>query len=335
QGMVDSGSTATSAFQNLLEVRLRRGDYAGADSVITSFRTRVPEASTPERNMRRELAMIQGRFPDALAIVEEGLNVEDPEANAHSSAMRVPLLRLLGRWSDAARGADDAVRATMPIDRDQAYRQGLQAALDGAVNEAYLLGGTAEARAKVDAALARYPVDSLPAERRPYFTLIFAESMLGRVDRARTWLAQARQIATPADSADLIGGDAMIAYGEQRWGEAISLMRQSASLMGWFCRTCFQVQIGEAFDRQGLTDSARVAYETYASDLATASIGQESDLPVSYIRLGEIYEAQGDRDRAIEYYTRLLDLWKDADPVLQPRIRDIRTRVGKLVQEGT
>jgi tetratricopeptide (TPR) repeat protein len=334
KGMVDSGSTSTSAFQNLVEVRLRRGDYAGAESVITTFRQRVPEAAAPARSMRREVAMIQGRFPDALAIVEEGLTVEDPEVRAQSRAMRVPLLRLMGRWSDAAREADEAVRATIPIDRDQAYRLGLQSALDGAVTEAYLLGRTEEARIKVDAALARYPVDSLPAERRPYFTLLYSEAVLGRLDRAKAWLAQAREIATPADSADLIGSEAMIAYAEQRWSEAIPLMRESVSRLGWFCRTCFQIQIGEAFDRQGLTDSARVAYETYANDLATVHIGQDGDLPVSYIRLGEIYEAQGNREKAIDYYSRLLDLWKDADPVLQPRIRDIRERVGKLAGEG-
>jgi tetratricopeptide (TPR) repeat protein len=83
-----------------------------------------------------------------------------------------------------------------------------------------------------------------------------------------------------------------------------------------------------------MTDSARVAYEAYADDLATTHIGQDTDLPISLIRLGEIYEAQGNRERAIEYYTRLVDLWKDADPILQPRIRDIRARVGKLAGEG-
>jgi len=324
----------TSAFQNLVELRLRRGDFAGAEHAIATLRERSPEASTPERNMRREVAMIQGRFHDALAIVDEGLTVEDPELKAQTQAIRVPLLRLVGRWSDAARGTDDAVRAIMPIDRDQAYRHGLQATLDGAVTQAYLIGGTTEALAKVDAALARYPVDSLPAERRPYITLIYTEAMLGRVDRARAWLAEARKIATPADSSDLIGGDAMIAYAQQQWGEAIALMRKSAAGMGWFCRTCFQVQIGEAFDRQGMTDSARVAYETYANDLATANIGQDADLPASYIRLGEIYEAQGNREKALEYYGRLLDLWKDADPILQPKIRDIRDRVGRLAGEG-
>jgi tetratricopeptide (TPR) repeat protein len=285
--------------------------------------------------MRREVAMAQGQFPGALAVVEEGLAETDPEIRARSQAETVPLLRLLGRWQEAERAATQAAQATIPFDRDMARRLALFAGLEGGLAEAYLLGRTEEGRAKVDAALARNPLDSLPPERRPYLSLIYAEAILGRVDRARAWLAQYRRVATAADSADVISAEAMIAYGEERWPEAIALLRRGAAGAGWFCRTCGLVQIGEAFDRQGMTDSARVAYEAYATDLAAGHIGQDTDLPISYIRLGEIYEAQGDRERALEYYNKLLDLWKDADPLLQPKVRDIRERVGRLAGEGS
>jgi tetratricopeptide (TPR) repeat protein len=334
RGLADSGSTVTSTYQNLVEVRLRTGNIAGAESAVAVFRQRVPEAGVPARNMRREIAMIQGQFPEALAVVQEGQVEPDAEARARAQAMAVPLLRLLGRWQEAGQEGSQAVRGLAAVDADQARRLAVQQELDQAIAEAYLLGRTEEGRARVDALLRRQPLDSIRAERRPYLTLVWAEAILGRPARAREYFQALRGMATPAEEDDLKAGEGMVAFAEARWAEAIPLLRASATASGWFCRNCGLVQIGEAFDRLGLTDSARVAYETYATDLATGNIGQDSDLPVSYIRLGEIYEAKGDRQRAIEYYTKLLDLWQDADPVLQPRIKDIRERVGKLAGEG-
>ena len=51
-------------------------------------------------------------------------------------------------------------------------------------------------------------------------------------------------------------------------------------------------------------------------------------------RLGEIYEAKGDKTKAIESYTRFVDLWKDADPPLQPAVREVKDRLAKLTGEA-
>jgi DNA-binding SARP family transcriptional activator len=47
-------------------------------------------------------------------------------------------------------------------------------------------------------------------------------------------------------------------------------------------------------------------------------------------RLGELYEQKGNRVKAIEYYNRFVELWKNADPELQPQVADIRARVVRL-----
>ena len=81
-------------------------------------------------------------------------------------------------------------------------------------------------------------------------------------------------------------------------------------------------------------DEALAAYEQAANAPAFGRLGQTSfTLPRTYQRLGELYEERGDRAKALEYYNRLLDLWKDADPELQPVVRDVRARVGRLAQE--
>ena len=56
-------------------------------------------------------------------------------------------------------------------------------------------------------------------------------------------------------------------------------------------------------------------------------------LAPSLKRLGELYEAKGNRKKAADYYGRLVDLWKDADPELQPGVREVRARLGRLAQE--
>ena len=50
-------------------------------------------------------------------------------------------------------------------------------------------------------------------------------------------------------------------------------------------------------------------------------------------RLGELYEARGNREQAVEYYGRFVELWKDADPELQPLVRHVQQRMVRLAGE--
>ena len=43
-------------------------------------------------------------------------------------------------------------------------------------------------------------------------------------------------------------------------------------------------------------------------------------LAPALLRLAELYENAGDVRHATEYYGRFVDLWKNADPELQPRV---------------
>jgi hypothetical protein len=50
----------------------------------------------------------------------------------------------------------------------------------------------------------------------------------------------------------------------------------------------------------------------------------------SHLHRAEIYDQSGDRARAIEHYRAFLALWEDADPELQPLVRDARTALQRL-----
>jgi len=77
-----------------------------------------------------------------------------------------------------------------------------------------------------------------------------------------------------------------------------------------------------------------VHYQQYLSTGDFARVRTDADhLALAYQRIGKLYEAKGDRARARESYAKLQDLWKTADPELQPIVKDARERVARLSGE--
>jgi hypothetical protein len=56
-------------------------------------------------------------------------------------------------------------------------------------------------------------------------------------------------------------------------------------------------------------------------------------MPPTLKRLGELYEQRGNREKALEYYGRFVDLWKDADAALQPIVQEVRQWMARLARE--
>ncbi len=100
------------------------------------------------------------------------------------------------------------------------------------------------------------------------------------------------------------------------------------------CAHCGLFEIAQAYAKVAQPDSARLYLERY---LATGGLfrvfSDVFNLAATYQRLGELYEAKGDRKQAIEYYGKLTDLWKSADPELQPIVKDAHLRIARLSAE--
>jgi hypothetical protein len=47
-------------------------------------------------------------------------------------------------------------------------------------------------------------------------------------------------------------------------------------------------------------------------------------------RLGELYEAKGERQKAASEYAKFVELWKNADPELQPHVREVKEKLARL-----
>jgi hypothetical protein len=52
------------------------------------------------------------------------------------------------------------------------------------------------------------------------------------------------------------------------------------------------------------------------------------------LRVAQIYDDKGDVVRAVNYYSRFVELWKDADPDLQPRVKEAQARINALMAES-
>jgi tetratricopeptide (TPR) repeat protein len=193
------------------------------------------------------------------------------------------------------------------------------------------------ALAGLQAALARHPLDSMPPANRPYLSLARTYAAAGKVDQARRHLREYEaRVPLGARRVDRerAGAYGAVLEAEGRLADAAAAYREWEQRSGE-CIVCGTAELARVYDRMGQPDSARVLYERF---LATPSMGgvalqHSTDLAASYKRVGELYEASGNRPRAAEYYGKFVDLWKDADPELQPAVAEVRRRLGKLAQE--
>ena len=99
------------------------------------------------------------------------------------------------------------------------------------------------------------------------------------------------------------------------------------------CTPCLALDLARAFDAAGKSDSAAVYFERYLSTPDWLKPAAELDplrVPAIRERLGQIYESMGKTDKAVEEYRAFIDLWKNADPELQPRVADARARLARL-----
>ena len=193
----------------------------------------------------------------------------------------------------------------------------------------------AAAMALLDSALAKHPLSSIEPMERPYPALASTYALAGRPDEAQKLLAESdRLIAAGVQRGNFyrLGaiGDVALAKGDYRG--TIAAERAMRAIYG--CPECGLFEIGAAFAKLGQADSARYYYERSLSHTGPYDVWQAvTRKAVTYQRLGELYEQAGDRKKAIDNYLKLADLWKNADPELQPVVKDAHARIARLSGE--
>lgn len=198
------------------------------------------------------------------------------------------------------------------------------------------LGADPAASARIVAdALARVPVQDLPLPDRPYEDLIRYYALAGDAPSARRHLG----IMESDGQADLGRGfirsrgrsRAWVAMAEGDYDRALA--EASAVDRDAACIPCMSSLLSVFHDAAGNADSAIAHYESVALNRWGIPGIDGPVLPRAYKRLGELYEALGNREKAIEYYDLFVNLWDEADDQFQPQVTDVRGRIARLVGE--
>jgi tetratricopeptide (TPR) repeat protein len=196
-----------------------------------------------------------------------------------------------------------------------------------------------EAALRLDAALARQPLSSIPDAERPYLRVAALYALAGKVTRARAVLAEydaavrdtARRRLDEPSRANVQG---WLAYADGKYLEAVAEFRRSDMLPdgpNGYCAICIDPDVGRAFDRANQLDSAVAAFEHFVKTPSHGRVSTDA-LNLHWItyRLAQLYEARGDTAKAAEQYRKFVVLWQHADPELQPRVAEARRHLEKL-----
>jgi tetratricopeptide (TPR) repeat protein len=194
-----------------------------------------------------------------------------------------------------------------------------------------------EALAAVAAALARHPLASMSQFDRPYSMLTRFYAQAGKPAEAKRFLREYESTTTEGRRRGDFSRPAAygaLAEAEGRNSDALAAYREWYDTDG-SCGICGLYETATIYDRAGAVDSAVAYYERVLATPGMERLASDAYArPATYKRLGELYEARNDRRRAAENYTRFVDLWKDADPELQPGVLEVRKRVARLAQES-
>ena len=332
QRYVEQGGTGT-VFGQLVEAQLGQGKAAAARASLTEYARRSPRSVFRHTVLAGYFAGTH-QYDSARVQIDSVRVLSQDQADLSTAAIVLSALaRVEGRLSDADRQARDfqavGERRHLPADV-------LVGAAMVAESQALYQHDQSGAARGLDAALMEHPLASLPALDRPYVELATAYAMAGQP-------AKARALLKDFDAAVPLGvrrGDAQsgrargyIALAEGRPQDAIDAFHSWWDRAG--CTNCALPDLGRAYDLAKQPDSALAVYQRAAETPGglLSVFNYQWGLAQSYRRLGELYDDKGMRGKALDYYGRFVALWKNADPELQPQVREVKERMAKLAGE--
>ena len=321
-------------FSNAVPAAIRLGRFDVADSLAREFVQRFPNNPVALR-APATIAASRGEFDRAEQLVRE---IEPRVATS-----RTGMIQQRGFTSNLAL-ARGRVREGLRLKYEQRERQAqagspelarLDMGLDSVLATAAVLDDQTAARALLNRALQRAPVDSVPYLDRDYSRLLLAATLAGDTARALVFHAENRKawesfgnlIDRPAlEALD----DAIVATALGNYEGAVTAIERARTLPTDRL-DAMELRLFLVYDRAQRVDSALAAGERFLSMPAPLRLQLDSYFRAGVLqRLGEMYEAKGNIDKALTHYQAFVELWKDADPELQPRVRDVRGRIERL-----
>jgi len=320
-----------NAYINLSATLHFLGERDSARAVVSKLDETVP-GQPWVLNLRSRMAAAEWDYPAAQESADVLVRSGGSDARREGLGLQAFVDVAVGRLRASERHFEDAQAADDPVARAD-WR---------AWNELVVRQQRVSAVRILDEALAGAgAIDT--AEGGADRAFLFA--LAGRPDKARRWLAADRRAdneyassPAPIRAAEDAWFEASVAYGEGRFNEAVSGLKQAEQEFDSFYPGLGEHEISwalaRAFDRAGLADSAIARFELsldYGNAFDLWSTTRQ--ISTTLQRLAQLYDEQGDLERAAGYYGRFVELWADADPDLQPRVEAARVRLEEIVRE--
>jgi tetratricopeptide (TPR) repeat protein/TolB-like protein len=277
-----------------LAIPAGRGDYRRAYAIALAVREKYaqdPPTVYAASRCLAALAMTLGRFDEAEGRVAEMVKLN--EARGLSAAALVDSMWLVD--SNVRRGRGD------------------------------------QARARLQEALSRYPLERMAPGERPYWSLAEAYAALGDTAQAHRLLSLAETEKTPLPHTQyelrsrILG---LIAMAAGAPGEAAEHFAR-ASRFG-YCVDCVLPDLGAALEAAARPLEAEVVYERYRSRRSE----EKPHLGFVLERLRTIRARRGDARMASAHVSELDGLWREADPDLRRRVEAARRLAGSAPPVG-
>ncbi len=329
--------SSTALFSlNAASAHVSLGDFPGARERLESAAARWPD--NPGVDLRAGgHAVAEGRYDEARSRYEAA-RVKESGSLAREAAVERRLASV-----DAIEGKLQAARrrqaVALDLDRerslgaeylaDAAWAVRLSGAL--AVDQDLALDGLA-------AALDKYTLESLDPLDRPYAALAVAYAAAGQASKADEMVEALEAEVAPDLRVDLVLDWPLLARGHiaLEGGSYDAAIDYLSGLTRGLCRLCGVFELARAYDLGGQVDSAVATYERYANTPWAGSWRTDPfGLAPALERLGQLYDEREEWEKASEYYARFVELWKDADPELRPRVQAAQRRLDEIfAQQG-
>ena len=329
-------TAAAVTFNNAIPLEVQLGNLDSAGAMIEAFAVAYPDNPRVPTLRANYLAAI-GKLDSAKTLLERWRDATRGNARQQVEALR-GLFQIV-----ATRGRiDEAIPLFREWQRAQldAYPTKLVVPASDLIEAAVLelratvardiLGDTAAAIAFDEQSIARVPFARRPGGvGNQYLDAAGMSARTNRVERARDywkqWEATASDSLRKNPSPYVLSIRAQIASADGRTADAVGDLRLARDKVPT-CADCYVSELADVYYRAGQADSAIVYYERKLSARALGPRANADD----YERLGRLYEKKGDKAKAAKAYQQVVEAWKDADPVLQPRVKAAREKVATL-----
>ncbi|UCC72134.1 MAG: hypothetical protein JSV86_17465 [Gemmatimonadota bacterium] len=333
---IELDSAGALYYGNAIAAEVALGNFGDAEYTLTRMDERFP--GHPSVGMQAT-ALASSQFDYETAEQQALAFEEEQRASPLMQMFATFTLAQLAEVRGKLQEAEQHVLETMAAAEDEGdYEDYVAGAVRIAFYDLWFRGQREAAIRRVEAALARHPLETIEPLERPYQLLAIFYSLAGQPERARAYLAE--YDVTVDESLRTLGEDpvevakGVTALAEGRVEEAIAELRAADEGP---CTICILPMLGDAYDLAGEADSVVAIYERYVNTpwLGRLAAADWFALAGIYERLGGLYELRGDTDKATLYYTQFVELWEEADPDLQPRVEAARRAIRRLSAEGT